>query len=117
MVDFIAQDDNLLSKEECTNIIRWTLKNKDLENSKADFAGYQFTELMDYPHKGGDFHKDLSPKPLQPIKRAIDKILDSYQKKYPVVGREHMDGWSLEHVRFQWWKPGKFYNCFHSEHM
>ena len=80
MVDFIAQDDNLLSKEECTNIIRWTLKNKDLENSKADFAGYQFTELMDYPHKGGDFHKDLSPKPLQPIKRAIDKYWTRIRK-------------------------------------
>ena len=117
MVDFIAQDDNLLSKEECNNIINWTKKNKELKNAKYDFAGYQFVELMEYPHMGGNFHRDLSPKPLQPIKRAIDQLLDLYQKKYPVVGRTHMDGWSLEHVRFQWWKPGKFYNCFHSEHM
>jgi len=117
MVDFIVKDDNLLSKEECNKIIEWTLKNKKLEKSSGNNSGYDFVELMDYPHNGGNFHDDLSPKPLQPIKRAIDNILALYVKDYPITCPPHMDGWSLEHVRFQWWKPGKFYNAFHSEHM
>ena len=111
MVNFIVQDDCLLSKEQCDAIIEWTFSNKEFTEGEK-YSGYQFCELMDY---GGSFHNDLSPPALFPIKNAIDTLLDSYQKEYPECA--NMNHWELEHVRFQWWKPGRFFNGFHSEHM
>ena len=111
MGNFIVQNDNLLTKKECAQIIEWTLKNKKLSKGKGK-SGYDYCELMDY---GGSFHNDLSPDALQPIKGAIDKLLDEYHKEYPEVNM--MNNWSLEHIRFQWWKPGCFFDGFHSEHM
>ena len=111
MVDFILKQDNLLTKDQCDQIIKWTFDNKTFTDGK-EHSGYQFCELMNY---GGSFHNDLSPPSLFPIKNVIDTLLESYQKEYPECA--NMNHWELEHIRFQWWKPGRFFNGFHSEHM
>ena len=111
MVDFILKRDNLLTKDQCDQIIKWTFDNKTFTDGKG-YAGYQFCELMDY---GGSFHNDLSPPALFPIKNVIDTLLELYQEEYPECA--NMNHWELEHIRFQWWKPGRFFNGFHSEHM
>ena len=111
MVDFILKRDNLLTKDQCDQIIKWTFDNKTFTDGK-DHSGYQFCELMDY---GGSFDKDLSPTALFPIKNVIDTLLELYQIEYPEC--VNMNHWELEHIRFQWWKPGRFFNGFHSEHM
>ena len=111
MVDFILKRDNLLTKDQCDQIIKWTFDNKTFTDCK-EHSGYQFTELMDY---GGSFHNDLSPPALFPIKNVIDTLLELYQEEYPECA--NMNHCELEHIRFQWWKPGRFFNGFHSEHM
>ena len=55
MVDFILKRDNLLTKDQCDQIIKWTFDNKTFTDGKG-YAGYQFCELMDY---GGSFHNDF----------------------------------------------------------
>ena len=111
MVDFILKRDNLLTKDQCDQIIKWTSDNKTFTDGKGN-SGYQFCELMDY---GGSFHNDLSPPALFPIKNVVDTLLELYQEEYPECA--NMNHWELEHIRFQWWKPGRFFNGFHSEHM
>ena len=111
MVDFILKQDNLLTKDQCDQIIKWTFDNKTFTDGK-EHSGYQFCELMNY---GGSFHNDLSPPSLFPIKNVIDTLLDSYQKEYPECS--NMNHWELEHIRFQWWQPGYHFCKWHSEHM
>ena len=111
MVDFILKRDNLLTKDECGKIIKWTRDNHTFTEGGGN-CGYKFCELMDY---GGSFRDSLSPRSLHPIKDVILTLLKSYEEKYPECTRT--DHWELEHIRFQWWEPGNFFNGFHSEHM
>ena len=111
MVNFILKRDNLLTKDQCDQIIKWTRDNYTFTEGEG-ITGYKFCELMDY---GGSFDNDLSPSALFPIKNAILTLLESYMKKYPEC--INTDAWELEHIRFQWWEPGNFFNGFHSEHM
>ena len=111
MDNFILKKDNLLTKDECGKIIKWTRDNHTFTEGGGN-CGYKFCELMDY---GGSFRDSLSPRSLHPIKDVILTLLKSYEEKYPECTRT--DHWELEHIRFQWWEPGNFFNGFHSEHM
>ena len=111
MDDFILKKDNLLTKDECGKIIKWTRDNHTFKEGGGN-SGDKFCELMDY---GGSFRDSLSPRSLHPIKDVILTLLKSYEEKYPECTRP--DHWELEHIRFQWWEPGNFFNGFHSEHM
>ena len=111
MDNFILKRDNLLTKDECDKIIKWTRDNHTFTEGGGN-CGYKFCELMDY---GGSFRDSLSPRSLHPIKDVILTLLKSYEEKYPECTRT--DHWELEHIRFQWWEPGNFFNGFHSEHM
>ena len=111
MDNFILKRDNLLTKDECGKIIKWTRDNHTFTEGGGN-CGYKFCELMDY---GGSFRDSLSPRSLHPIKDVILTLLKSYEEKYPECTRT--DHWELEHIRFQWWEPGNFFNGFHSEHM
>ena len=111
MDNFILKKDNLLTKDECGKIIKWTRDNHTFKEGGGN-SGYKFCELMDY---GGSFRDSLSPRALHPIKDVILTLLKSYEEKYPECTRT--DHWELEHIRFQWWEPGNFFNGFHSEHM
>tara|TARA_B100000131_G_scaffold184254_1_gene177598 strand:+ start:104 stop:643 length:540 start_codon:yes stop_codon:yes gene_type:complete len=111
MDNFILKKDNLLTKDECDKIIKWTRDNHTFTEGGGN-CGYKFCELMDY---GGSFRDSLSPRSLHPIKDVILTLLKSYEEKYPECTRT--DHWELEHIRFQWWEPGNFFNGFHSEHM
>ena len=42
-------------------------------------------------------------------------MLEGYMKKYPECC--NMNHWELEHIRFQWWQPGRYFSKWHSEHM
>ena len=111
MDNFILKRDNLLTKDECGKIIKWTRDNHTFTEGGGN-CGYKFCELMDY---GGSFRDSLSPRSLHPIKDVILTLLKSYEEKYPECTRT--DHWELEHIRFQWWEPGNFFNGFRSEHM
>ena len=114
MVDFIHKDENLLTKDECDGIIKWVFDNKKLETNEDTkvYTGYDSCEIMNV---GENFHHVLSPPSLTPLKGAIDNMLEGYMKKYPESC--NMNHWELEHIRFQWWQPGRYFSKWHSEHM
>tara|TARA_B100000131_G_C17868775_1_gene513320 strand:- start:44 stop:652 length:609 start_codon:yes stop_codon:yes gene_type:complete len=133
-MNFINQQDNLLTKEECNNAIDWILKNGSVcidQYSPNNSAQYQYCDLVDmsnrmpyisndgkssyYLPSNQEFAKRFSPPPLKPLYNAINKLRDTYIDSYPEVFL-HLAAWDLEYVRFKWWKPGKHFSDWHSEH-
>jgi len=111
-MNFILKDDTLLTKEECHNIIQWVFANKKfIIDSNNRHTGYEHCDLM---HVDESFTESLSDITLQPIARAINKLIDSYLKEYPESN--NLNRWNVEYVRFKWWKPGDSYSVWHSEH-
>ena len=76
-MNFIKIKDNLLTKQECTDIIKWGSDNIGFQadHNKEFFTGYDYCDLMD---RGQDYEKSFSPKPLRPLYRAIVELKDSY---------------------------------------
>ena len=131
-MNFINQQDNLLTKEECNTAIDWILKNESVCIAQTgNYAQYEYCTLVDMPNRmqyiakdgksvyrlppNEEFIKRFSPPPLRPIYYAINKLKDSYIVKYPEV-KFYLSDWDLEYVRFKWWKPGNHFSEWHSEH-
>ena len=106
--DYIEKQDNLLTKKECADIIQWVGNKKKIYSEK-------FYDFCDFMEPGENFEQCFSPVPLNPLYKSIIKLKDSYRENNPEVDR--LGCWDIEYVRFKWWKPGKFYNAWHSEHM
>ena len=125
--NFVAIQDNLLTKKECADAIQWILDNDDIiKDPNYMYSQYHFCNLYLNDRfykdiktdpcrvKGKSFGEAFSPLPLRPLINAIIELKELYQRKYPEV--ERVDPWDLEYVRFKWWKPGEFYHAWHSEH-
>ena len=112
-MNFIERKDNLLTKKECADAIEWVLKHKIMipDSNKETTSGYDYCNLMD---EGEDRHQCFSSIPLRPIYRAINTLKDFYIKSFPEVQWIHP--WTLQYVRFKWWKPGYSFSNWHSEH-
>ena len=112
-MNFIERKDNLLTKKECADAIEWVLKHKIMipDSNKETTIGYDYCNLMD---EGEDRHQCFSSIPLRPIYRAINTLKDFYIKSFPEVKWIHP--WTLQYVRFKWWKPGYSFSNWHSEH-
>ena len=109
--DYIERRDNVLTKQECTDIIQWVYNNKNLIPDTNEYSGYDYCDLMD---TGQDCMKVLSPPPLKPLYESIVKLKNYYQKNNPEI--ERLDWWDIDYIRFKAWKPGEFYHKWHSEH-
>ena len=111
--DFILKKDNLLTRKECSELIKWVSDNKSVnpDKNKDDFTGYDYCDLMDI---GQNFEQCFSPSPLRPLYNAIRNLTDSYVKKFPEL--DNIDRWAIQYVRFKHWEPGHSYFEWHSEH-
>ena len=112
-MNFIKIRDNLLTKKECSDAIKWSCDNKDFhaDVNKVEHSGYDYYDLMDI---GEDPLICFDPVPLRPLFHAINSLRESYIKSFPSV--KILDTWSLDYVRFKYWKPGEYYSVWHSEH-
>ena len=112
-MNFIKIKDNLLTKQECTDIIKWGSDNIGFQadHNKEFFTGYDYCDLMD---RGQDYEKSFSPKPLRPLYRAIVELKNSYIKSFPEVN--NLSHWSIQYVRLKRWSPEWHYSAWHSEH-
>ena len=92
--DFVGVKDNLLTKEECREAIRWTKTHKILqEDRQKEQSGYSYCDLMD---RGESIGRCFSPKPLRPIERGLRLLVDSYVEKYPEV--QMVESWDIDYV-------------------
>ena len=112
-MNFIKVKDNLLTKQECTEAINWSIKNKGFQpdRNKDRRTGYDYCDLMDY---GEDYAQCFSSLPLRPAYRAINTLIDSYIKSVPEVDR--LSCWGVQYVRLKRWLPDHYYSAWHSEH-
>ena len=101
-MNFIKIQDNLLTKKECEAAIMYVgLTRPFYSDVNKSCTGYDFVNLMP---RGDSFEQSFSPSPLVPIADAIDKLKDSYYKKYCELS--HIGEWHLDYVRLKRWKPG-----------
>ena len=108
-MNFILKDDTLLTLEECDNVIQWVYDNKKFTIDEK-YTGYHYYDLM---NRGDSLTESFSNSSLQPIDRAINKLVNSYIEEYPET--KNLDHWNVDYVRFKWWKPGDYYSVWHSE--
>ena len=75
-MNFIKIKDNLLTKTECDDVIKWSCDHIGLQpdENKENFTGYDYCHLMDISQ---DYAKCFSPKPLRPLYRAINELKES----------------------------------------
>ena len=104
----IEQTDNLLTKEECDQIIDY---GKSLDMDIYDKGRYYYSDIM---RRKTMMEDAFSPSVLQPAYHALVKLKKSYIKSFPEVN--NLDPWTLDYVRFKWWKPEDHYDKWHSEH-
>ena len=112
-MNFIKIRDNLLTKKECDDVIKWSCNHIGLQpdENKDKFTGYDYCYLMD---RGQDYGKCFSPKPLRPLYRAIDELRESYDKSFPEI--ENLLPLNIQYVRLKRWSPDHYYSVWHSEH-
>tara|TARA_R100001079_G_C4385369_1_gene124927 strand:+ start:162 stop:686 length:525 start_codon:yes stop_codon:yes gene_type:complete len=89
--------DNSLSSEECDDLIN-EMSQKLIGPVKAPW-NYHHHDIT-YPNKI--------------ILKLVGKIIPQYKKENPDVNLT-MDPWSLENFKFIQFKPGNYYDAFHSE--
>ena len=113
-MNFIEKQDNLLTKQECTEAIEWSCKNKGFipDINKERFTGYDYCDLM---RSGEDYIQSFSAVPLRPLYRAIEILKDSYIESFPEV--TNISPWSMQYVRLKRWTRNNHYSLWHSEHM
>ena len=104
----IEQIDNLLTKEECNKIIDYA---KGLDMGTYDKGRYDYSYIM---RRGQYMETAFSHPALQPAYRALVTLKKAYIKSFPEVN--NLDPWTLDYVRFKWWKPENYYDTWHSEH-
>ncbi len=107
-MDFIGRHSNLLTKSDCTKIIDWVFKNKELiPDIGILYSGYYYCDIS--------FDEILNNNDLKKLSDAIYKLKEFYVKKYPEVNNT-FNVWDFEYIRFKWWKPGKSFMPWHSDH-
>tara|TARA_B100001559_G_C16293951_1_gene526442 strand:- start:43 stop:597 length:555 start_codon:yes stop_codon:yes gene_type:complete len=106
MNEFITKKDNLLTKDECDEIIDWSFSNRPMEK-RTNTEGYTCVTF---------FEKDLVELPqLYSLQKAIVQLKNLYIKEYPELNK-YVNPWGFDYVRIKWWKPGDYYSAWHSEH-
>tara|TARA_B100000287_G_scaffold80831_1_gene73270 strand:+ start:328 stop:909 length:582 start_codon:yes stop_codon:yes gene_type:complete len=112
-MNFIKIQNNLLTRKECDDVIRWGCDHIGFQadHNKEEFTGYDYCHLMD---RGQDYVKCFSPEPLRPLYRAITELKESYIRSFYEV--DNLTPWSLQYVRLKRWSPEWHYSSWHSEH-
>lgn len=105
MKNFILVEDNLLTKNECDNVIKYFLCNREIKKCE-DRVGYYYADHYSYQ----EIDHNLSP-----LLKSIKSLRDNYIKIYP-ESKWTSNDWDLPSLRFKWWKPGDYYKDWHSEH-
>ena len=127
-LNFLEVQDNLLTKKECADAIEWVRSNRKLlQDPNKNNSGYDYCDLYlnglfyreinpidPFVAKDKTVYQAFAPVSLRPLMNAIIDLKEAYQKRNPEV--ENIEAWDLEYVRFKWWKPGEFYQVWHSEH-
>jgi len=98
--DFTLTLHNFLTKEECKYLIKECKKRTKPSEEKQ--YGYHYFDL----EKTQTFYE---------LSTRILPALNLYRKKFPEVDLT-TDKWALSYMRFKHFKPGKFFEKFHSEH-
>ena len=98
--NFIQRCDNLLSRNQCSDIINY-VSDKLIADINAH-TQYEF------------YHTTNWDPELKPLQEAIAKLSKSYRKNYPEI--DNLDIWNVEYLRIKKWAPGKHYSVWHSEH-
>jgi hypothetical protein len=98
--NFILEYKNLLTDKDCFDLIKKYKKLTKYSEEKGH--NYNYYDL----EKTSTF-KDLNLKILP--------ILNLYKKNYPEVDLTK-NKWGLTNMRFKYFKPGKSFENFHSEH-
>ena len=98
--NFIQRCDNLLSRNECSDIINY-VSDKLIPDTNAH-TQYEFCHTTNWDPE------------LKPLQGAIAKLSKSYRKNYPEI--DNLDIWNVEYLRIKKWAPGKHYSVWHSEH-
>ena len=113
-MNFIEKQDNLLTKQEWDDVIKWSGDCVGLQpdKNKDKFTGYDYCYLME---RGEDYIQSFSAVPLRPLYRAIEILKDSYIESFPEV--TNISPWSMQYVRLKRWTRNNHYSLWHSEHM
>jgi len=98
--NFILEKNNFLSKEECDILIK-DLKDK-VKPAEEKEQGYDFFDLEGTPI-------------FNQVQQRLFPIWNEYMTAFPEVNLT-TNKWSLTHMRFKKFKPGKYFIKFHSEH-
>ena len=98
--NFILEKNNFITKQEC-NILIKDLKNKTTKAEKKEY-GYECFDLE------GTVIFDQ-------VQQKVFPLWSEYIKKFPEINLT-TDKWSLTTLRFKKFKPGKYFEKWHSEH-
>ena len=98
--NFIFEKKNFLSKEECDILIR-ELKDKVKKAEQQEY-GYECFDLEGTPI-------------FNQIQNKTFPLWSEYINAFPEVNLT-TNKWSLTHMRFKKFKPGKHFEKWHSEH-
>jgi hypothetical protein len=98
--NFILEQKNVLTKKECNYLIKECKKRTSPAEDESH--GYVFFDLE-------------RTQTFIELTKLILPILEKYKKKYPEIDLTK-NKWALTNLRFKHFKPGKFFEKFHSEH-
>ena len=98
--DFMLEQKNVLSEKECNYLIKECRKRTKPSEDKDH--GYEFLDLE-------------RTQTFVELTNLILPVLEKYKKKYPEVNLTK-NKWALTNLRFKYFKPGKSFEKFHSEH-
>lgn len=105
--DFIERKDNLLTKNDCDQIIHWVFSNKRLiPDEHIEITGYLYCDIT--------IDEIFSVPELKNLSKSIINLKESYIEKYPEVNNT-FNAWDIEYIRFKWWKPKCGFLSWHSD--
>ena len=107
----IKVQDSLLTKDECDQIINYTMSEFHHNFNYTDIGQYHYVQLM---RSDESFETKFSNPVLQPAYNAIINLKNLYIEEFPEV--QNLDAWNIEYVRFKRWKPDNSFGHWHSEH-
>ena len=96
-MNHICVIDNSLSAEECDTLIKEM--SQKLVGPMKEPWNYSFHNIT--------YENEI-------LSKLVDKIMPQYKKENPDIDLT-FDSWGLENFKFKQFKPGKYYDKFHSE--
>jgi len=106
-LDFIERKNNLLSRDNCNQIIQWVFDNKKIiADENIHDTGYHYCDIS--------IPEVFTVPELKNIGKSIISLKESYVKKYPEVNNT-FNAWDIDYIRFKWWKPNYAYSLWHSD--